>query len=625
MMFHLNIAATLEILLLQEDTDDDKKITIEDKGPKAFELISNDAKPYTIKGTYYLSNLLQELVIAKNESKQIAKIPLSKIEELPVSRISRMIRNYYWKGLTRTMDEKGIEGLIQDTKNENLASSVLRIYVPFEDEQAFLYYKSLEDQYSIKVIRLPENITPQYVKTCNNNPGILALKLEFDGDKIKGVPFVVPGGRFNEMYGWDSYFESVGLLIDGKVELAKAMADNFQYEIEYYGKILNANRSYYLTRTQPPFYTSLIREVFEITKDKNWLNHHLQTAIKEYETVWMVKGKRLTQNGLNRYLAEGIGITPEAELGHYDTVLKPYASKANISLSEFIKGYDTGNIVNKELDTYFIHDRTVRESGHDTSYRIEGNCADLNLVELNAMLYKYETDFAELIQNEFEDIFEYNSNTYTSNYWSKKAEMRKEAVNKYLWNENKGLYFDYNVKTKQQSTFVAASTLAPLWANMCSKEQAKILINKAVPLLKEKGGIAGCTEESRGKISTDRPQRQWDYPNGWAPHQMMIWRGLNNYGYFDETQELIYRWLFMITKNAVDYNGTIPEKYDVVEATHKVFAEYGNVGTNFEYITQEGFGWMNASYQYGLSLLQDIFKEKLNMLIPPEELFSISS
>lgn len=621
MMFHLNIAATLETLLLQEDTDGDKKITIEDDGPKTFELVSNDAKPYTIKGTYCLSNLLQELVIAKNEGKQMAKIPLSKIEELPVSRISRMIRDYYWKGLTRTMDEKGIEGLIHDTKNENLASSVLRIYVPFKDEQAFLYYKSLEDQYSIKVIRLPKNITPQYVKTCNNKPGILALKLESDGDKIKGVPFVVPGGRFNEMYGWDSYFESVGLLIDGKVELAKAMADNFQYEIEYYGKILNANRSYYLTRTQPPFYTSLIREVFEITKDKNWLKHHLHTAIKEYETVWMVKGKRLTQNGLNRYLAEGIGITPEAELGHYDTVLKPYALKANISLSEFIKGYDTGNIVNKELDTYFIHDRTVRESGHDTSYRIEGNCADLNLVELNAMLYKYETDFAELIQNEFEDIFEYNSITYTSNYWSKKAEMRKEVVNKYLWNENKGLYFDYNVKTKQQSNFVAASTLAPLWANMCSKEQAKILINKAVPLLKEKGGIAGCTEESRGKISTDRPQRQWDYPNGWAPHQMMIWRGLNNYGYFDETQELIYRWLFMITKNAVDYNGTIPEKYDVVEATHKVFAEYGNVGTNFEYITQEGFGWMNASYQYGLSLLQDIFKEKLNMLIPPEELF----
>ncbi|RLD26836.1 MAG: trehalase [Bacteroidetes bacterium] len=617
MIFLININDTLSTLLQQEDTDGDKKITIEDKGHKAFELVSDEAKSYTIKGTYHLSNLLQELVIARNEGKQIAEIPLSKIEELPVSRISRMIKDYYWKGLTRTMDAKGIERLIHDTKNENLTSNVLKIYVPIEDEHALNYYRSLEGRYPIDVIQLPENITPQYVKTCNNKPGILALKLETDGDSIKGVPFVVPGGRFNEMYGWDSYFESVGLIIDGKVELAKAMADNFQYEIENYGKILNANRSYYLTRTQPPFYSSLVREVFEITRDKIWLESHLKTAIKEYETVWMIEGKRLTKNGLNRYLAEGIGLPPECEEGHFDSVIKPYAEKLQISIRDYEKGFANGIILNKELDNYFIHDRTVRESGHDTSYRIEGNCADLNLVELNAMLFKYETDFAELIKNEFNGKFEF----YTVEYWQEKAKTRKQEVDKYLWNENEGLYFDYNVKTAKQSIFVAASTLTPLWANMCSKEQAKILVNTAIPMLKEKGGIAGCTALSRGEISTNRPQRQWDYPNGWAPHQMMIWKGLNNYGYFGEAQELIYRWLYMITKNAVDYNGTIPEKYDVVEATHKVFAEYGNVGTDFEYITQEGFGWMNASYQYGLSLIQDIFKEKLNMLIKPEELF----
>ena len=101
----------------------------------------------------------------------------------------------------------------------------------------------------------------------------------------------------------------------------------------------------------------------------------------------------------------------------------------------------------------------------------------------------------------------------------------------------------------------------------------------------------------------------------------MIWKGLLNYGYHKEAQELIYRWLFMITKNAVDYNGTIPEKYDVVHSSHKVFAEYGNVGTDFEYITQEGFGWMNASYQYGLSLLESIYITSLNELKLPEELF----
>jgi alpha,alpha-trehalase len=147
------------------------------------------------------------------------------------------------------------------------------------------------------------------------------------------------------------------------------------------------------------------------------------------------------------------------------------------------------------------------------------------------------------------------------------------------------------------------------------------MVIQALPQLICKGGIAGCTEASRGEISEQRPARQWDYPNGWAPHQMMIWKGLLDYGYKEKAYELIYRWLWMITKNAVHYNGTIPEKYDVVIATHKVFAEYGNVGTNFEYITREGFGWMNASYLYGLSLLPEKFKNNINDLVDPDDLF----
>ncbi len=611
------IKDTLNNLLLQEDTDGDKKITIEDKGPKAFSITSHDGEEYVVKGTYHLSNLLQELVIAKNNNQTHAEIPLENIEELPVTRVSRMIRDYYWKGLTRTMDAGGIEALIKDTKNESLASDVLRIYVSHKDHIAINYYKELESKYSIKTITLPEDISPEYVKSINAKPGILVLKLNKENKNIKGVPFVVPGGRFNEMYGWDSYFESVGLLVDGKVELAKAMADNFQYEIEHYGKILNANRSYYLTRTQPPFYSSLIREVFEINNDKIWLKSHLKTAIKEYETVWMVKGKRLTDNGLNRYLAEGIGFPPECELGHFDSILKPYAEVQNISLRDYEKGYANGTIINKELDEYFVHDRSVRESGHDTSYRIEGNCADLNLVELNAMLYKYETDFADLIENEFDDSFD----GINSEFWRDKAIQRKEAINNNLWNEDEGLYFDFDVEQNKQSDFIAVTTLTPLWANLCSNEQAKRLAEKAIPLLTERGGLAGCTKESRGVINENRPARQWDYPNGWAPHQMMVWRGLINYDFDNIAQELIYRWLFMITKNAVDYNGTIPEKYDVVDATHKVFAEYGNVGTDFEYITQEGFGWMNASYQYGLSLLEKDYINRLNNLESPDTIF----
>ena len=621
MLFNLNIEDTLEKLLHQEDTDGDKKITIEDKGPKSFVVQSTEGSKYNVKGTYHLSNLLQELVIAKNEGRSTAAIELENIEEQPVNRISRMIRDYYWKGLTRTMDEQGITGLLHDTKNETLQSDKLRIYIPYQDNLALKYYQSLENKLPVEAIRLPENVTPEFVRSINNKPGILSLKLEEKDNKIKGIPFVVPGGRFNEMYGWDSYFESVGLMLDGKVELAKAMADNFQYEIEHYGKILNANRSYYLTRTQPPFYTSLISEVFQIIKDKKWLESHLKTAIKEYETVWMVEGKRLTRNGLNRYLAEGIGIPPECEEGHFDSIIKPYADKFKLSIPDYISKYKKGDIINSDLDDYFIHDRSVRESGHDTSYRIEGNCAHLNLVELNALLYKYELDFAQIIKKEFNDSFVSNSKSYNSAYWIEKAIDRKKLVDHYLWNEDHGMYFDYNIQSNQQSTFIAATTFTPLWAGMTSQQQALSLIKHALPALMEKGGIAGCSKKSLESTTGIGPARQWDYPNGWAPHQMMIWKGFIHYGFQKEAQELIYRWLYMITKNAVDYNGTIPEKYDVVAATHKVFAEYGNVGTDFEYITQEGFGWMNASYQYGLSLLDEQLIDKLNQLKNPDQLF----
>ena len=621
MLFNLNIEATLEQLLHQEDTDGDKKITIEDKGPKSFIVQSTEGSEYTVKGTYHLSNLLQELVIAKNEGRSTAAIELENIEEQPVNRISRMIRDYYWKGLTRTMDEQGITGLLHDTKNETLQSDKLRIYIPYQDNLALKYYQSLENKLPVEAIRLPQNVTPEFVRSINDKPGILSLKLDEKNNKIKGVPFVVPGGRFNEMYGWDSYFESVGLMLDGKVELAKAMADNFQYEIEHYGKILNANRSYYLTRTQPPFYTSLITEVYQIIKDKKWLESHLKTAIKEYETVWMVEGKRLTRNGLNRYLAEGIGIPPECEEGHFDSIIKPYADKFKLSIPDYISKYKKGDIINSDLDDYFIHDRSVRESGHDTSYRIEGNCAHLNLVELNALLYKYELDFAEIIKKEFNDSFVSNSKSYNSAYWIEKAIDRKKLVDHYLWNEDHGMYFDYNIQSNQQSTFIAATTFTPLWAGMTSQQQALSLIKHALPALMEKGGIAGCSKKSLESTTGIGPARQWDYPNGWAPHQMMIWKGFIHYGFQKEAQELIYRWLYMITKNAVDYNGTIPEKYDVVAATHKVFAEYGNVGTDFEYITQEGFGWMNASYQYGLSLLDEQLIDYLNQLKNPDQLF----
>ncbi|MEP3207807.1 MAG: trehalase family glycosidase [Maribacter sp.] len=616
MTFNLPIHTIIEELLLQEDTDSDKKITKEDRGPKKFKIVSTDGQTHEIKGTYFLSNFLQELALAQKRGLREVEISLAKIEEAPTARISRMIREVFWDDLTRTIDEKGIATIVGDDKAD---TQVKRVYVPYRDVKAQQYFQRLEKDFTIEVVVLPGHITPEYVKSINDQPGILGLKLENE----KGAPFVVPGGRFNEMYGWDSYFEGVGLLLDGRVDLAKAMVDNFCYQIEHYGKILNANRSYYLTRTQPPFLSSFIREVYETDKSvgKEWLDAVLRTAITEYETVWMVENKRQTKNGLNRYLAEGIGIPPETEAGHFDAILKVCAKKHKLSISAFTEKYQNGEIQDKELDMYFVHDRSLRESGHDTSWRLDNVCANLNTVDLNALLYKYETDFAYLIETYFCDKFKTPTAIYTSVYWLAQAEKRRDLMNRLLWSEKDQSYFDFNIKSKRLTNFGSATNFYPLWAKCCNQEQANQMVAILMRDFKVKGGIVSTSKSAVEELSKGKVQRQWDYPNGWAPHQMLIWKGLINFGFEAEAYELAYRWLWMITRNAVDYNGTIPEKYDVVSCTHKVYAEYGNVGTEFDYITTSGFGWMNASYQYGLSLLPSKRIVELNELIDPDDLF----
>lgn len=625
----VDVDKTLSDLEYDEDTDQDKKITIEDTADKVFVVKMKDGNEVSIESTYHLSNLLQELARAKNEGLTEADIKMSRVEEEPADRISRLIKTKYWDNLTRQVDKSGLERILTDTKASD--STMRRLYVPSTDSVGIAYFKSIEKDFkNFKVLVLPQNITPEYVKSINDKPGILSLKLK----NGKGVPFVVPGGRFNEMYGWDSYFEGVGLNIDGRQDLSKAMVENFAYQIEHYGKILNANRSYYLTRSQPPFMTSFIRETYESTDENDtlWLKAMTRAAMQEYFEVWMEDGKKLTSNGLNRYFAEGIGIPPETEPGHFDEQLAIYAEKYNMPISKFTEAYQNGNLPSQNqvksdlslpsLDDYFLHDRSLRESGHDTTWRLDGVCANLNTVGLNSLLYKYETDFAYLIQTYFDDSLTYNNQTFDAQYWLDKAEARKQLVNQLLWNEDDKVFYDYNFVTQSHLIYESATNYYPMWAELVTSEQAEHLKNRLLATLKAKGGILSSSKSSVEKFATSEVARQWDYPNGWAPHQMLIWKGLMNYGYDDEALELIYRWLWMITKNAVDYNGTIPEKYDVVSRTHKVYAEYGNVGTKFDYITPSGFGWMNASYQYGLSLLSEDLKTKLNQLVEPEVLFT---
>ncbi|RKP20232.1 glycoside hydrolase, partial [Rozella allomycis CSF55] len=587
-------------------------------------------KKYEVRGTYPISSLLQELALASEKGIKHLTFDESKLYEPPVNRLSRMIKELFWPSLTRCIDEQGLKLILLDPKDRSFKRHDPRIYVPYDDSLAldyFIHFAAKHKEFQLEVIKLPKEITPEYVKSLNDKPGILTLKLtesinEETGERIvKANKFVVPGGRFNEMYGWDSYFEALGLMIDGYTDLAKSMVENFIYEIEHYGKILNANRSYYLTRSQPPFLTDMALSVYnnlpKTPENLEWLKEAMKAAIKEYKKVW-TSSPRMSETGLSLYRSEGIGMPPETEPSHFNVILAPFAEKLGVDIHTYSNLYNNGTISEPELDSYFVHDRSVRESGHDTTYRLDGKCANLCTVDLNSLLYKYEVDIATFIQDHCDSKWTIDGTVETSKDWFEKAEKRKELFEKYLWNEEKGIYFDYNIKTKQQEVYESVTTLWPLWAGLTTQERAERVIKTSLDMFEFKGGLVCGTEKSRGEVGLSRPNRQWDYPFGWAPHQIMAWKALINYNHEPDAKRIAYRWLYMITKSFVDFNGVVPEKYDVVRMSHVCNVEYGNKDSGTPE-SVELLRWMNTSYQMGLTLMSEKLKRSLNALTPPEK------
>ncbi|KAF1950624.1 neutral trehalase short isoform [Byssothecium circinans] len=628
--FLVQVEPTLKTLLSREDTDENYQITIDDKGPKVLSLgtlASNAHNKFDVRGTYMLSNLLQELTLAQDYGRKTIVLDEARLNENPVNRLSRLITYSFWDGLTRRIDGSNIEKVGLDPKDWTQDKRP-RIYIPRGAPEQYAYYSRVAREHPdmrLDVQWLDEDCgNPAYVRDLNEKPGLLAIAMEEytkdNGEKdLRGLPFVVPGGRFNELYGWDSYMESLGLLINDRVDLVKAMVTHFCFCIKHYGKILNANRTYYLCRSQPPFLTDMALRVYERIKHepgaREFLREAILAAIKEYYTVWMAAPRLDEETGLSRYRPGGLGVPPETEATHFEHVLEPYYKKHNMTFDQFVHAYNYGEVKEEKLDEYFLHDRAVRESGHDTSYRLEGVAADLAVVDVNSLLYKYEVDIGRCIRNFFNDKLQVPEEfcgagmkagqVETSAAWERRARKRRVAVDKYLWDEDAGMYFDYNTKTKERTGYESATTFWPMWSGLATPRQANVLITQALPKFEVFGGLVSGTEKSRGAIRIDRPNRQWDYPFGWAPQQILAWVGFQRYGFDAEAQRIAYRWLSMVTKAFVDFNGVVVEKYDVTRPIdpHKVAAEYGNQGSDFKGVPREGFGWVNASYIYGLTLL----------------------
>ena len=671
----VDVDRTLKDLIAREDIDGNQQITIDDHGPKHISLGTLASAGYRttdVRGNYSISNLLQELTLAKDLGKKVVKIHRARLNENPVDRLNRRIRDEFWKNLERSLDGNLIAKAGRDPKDWTKDPRP-RIYVPYDCPEQHEYYCTVAKEnpdMRLDVRWLPEEgLDAKYVRGLNDAPGILALamqKVTVNGkETLKGEPFVVPGGRFNELYGWDSYMASIGLIENDKVGLAKSMAINFAFCIQHYGKILNANRSYYLCRSQPPFLTDMGMRIYDKIKHEegalDFLKLVIRAAIKEYYNVWTAEPRYDPATGLSRYRPTGSGVPPETEASHFVHILTPFAKKHNVSFDEFVKAYNNDEIQEPKLDEYFMHDRAVRESGHDTSYRLEGCAANLATVDLNSLLYKYETDIAWCIRQFFKDRlsvppeFQTEANRLdgyeTSSTWDRRAKMRKARMDKYMWDDARGMYFDYDSVNKKRTTYESATTFWAMWAGVATPRQAASLVLNALPKFECFGGLVSGTEESRGQIGLDRPNRQWDYPFGWAPQQMLAWGGLIKYGYVDEAQRLAYKWLYMVIKGKgfptlhwrqgtnshfafVDYNGIVVEKYNVTREIdpHKVEAEYGNQGSDFKGVPREGqvahavvgdtsadkyrFGWVNASFVYGLSMIPSHMKRALGTMTP---------
>ncbi|KAF9048571.1 alpha,alpha-trehalase-neutral trehalase [Panaeolus papilionaceus] len=660
--FLIDVEETIRVVLEQEDTDGDFQISVTDAGPKMMALgtaTSNGFKTFDIRGTYMLSNLLQELALARDHNRKRIVLDEARLTENPVDRLSRMIKHSFWHSLTRRIDGDGLEIITADPKNRT-GRVTPRIYVPHGEPAMADYYRRVAKEkphmnLDVQVLP-PKPDDPLFVKSLNSKPGLLALAMnEVDdgaGSKtLKGIPFIVPGARFNELYNWDSYFIALGLLVDGQVQMAKGMVEHFIFEIKHYGKILNGSRSYYLCRTQPPFLTDMALQIYnqldrsDVDANNDWLKRAIQGAIKEYHTIWVAEPRMDPKTGLSRYRPDGLGIPPETEATHFTHILEPYAAKHGLSVLEFSEKYNDGVLKEPELDEYFLHDRAVRESGHDTTYRFEKRCANLGTIDLQCLLYKYEVDIGTAIREVFDDELELEEDfplapfppsveSYAnphressksckqrSDEWFERAEFRREMIDKYLWNESKSLYFDYDTVAEKQILYESVTSFWALWAGCSSEEQCWKMVSRSMKKFEVLGGLVSGTEESRGKISLDRPNRQWDYPYAWPPHQIMTWVGLERYGYLDEAQRLAYRFLYMMTTAFVDFNGVVPEKFDAVKLSHLVDAEYGNQGIDFKMVPREGFGWMNSAYQVGLSFMSSHMRRALAACTSPEVFF----
>lgn len=406
-----------------------------------------------------------------------------------------------------------------------------------------LVKKTLLLPFKTEVMLTPEDVREarQYIKEYW--PHVERFHPE-DDESLLGLPkpYLVPsytektGFDYNELYYWDSYFMVQGMLDDEHRELVEGILEDLMHLFRRFKIIPNASRTYLMGRSQPPFLTTFIFDVYQTYKPGDeWLKQAIELAKQEYQTVWLGEKKpneRLVYKGLSRY-----------------------------------------------YDINYLHDLAEAESGWDMTPRFNRRALNYLPVDLNALLYKYETDFARAARI-FDDPRE-------AAKWDDAAEQRKKVMNELMWDKLRGLYYDYNFVKKRRGGVSSLATFFPMWAGMVDEKQAASLV-KALKRFENKGGVATTDTLPVGQFVIGSMPTQWAYPNGWAPLQFIVVKALERYGYHEDARRIAQKWL-KTNLNWFNQHRIFLEKYNVVAPEKPP--------TKGVYPSQEGFGWTNAVFE----------------------------
>ncbi len=388
-------------------------------------------------------------------------------------------------------------------------------------------------------------------------------------------PYIVPGGRFGEIYYWDSYFTMLGLQVSKREDLIENMLDNFAYLIDTVGFIPNGNRTYYLGRSQPPFFAAMVNLLAE-SKGEEVYNRYLKTLQKEYD-FWMLGTEKLNEK--NRAEKRVVRMPDGSMLNRYwdnfDTP-RPESYKEDVETVEKHK---------KEAAPTYRNLRAGAESGWDFSSRWFADAQNLHSIEtvniipidLNCLLYNLENTLAK--------AYQFQKNLEKQNLYTQKAQARKKAILQYCWSEEAAFFMDYHWQQKQLTEVPSLAGVYPLAFKIASEEQAKKVAQKIEKDFLKAGGLL---------TTLNYTGQQWDAPNGWAPLQWMTIWGLRNYQLNELAEKIKTNWVNLNLK-VYKNTGKMVEKYNVEDLS----LEAGGG----EYPVQDGFGWTNG-------VLLKLLKEK---------------